>query len=415
MTKVAGDPTEAGKKLVIISTHSTEFVRIRAVNDLACMIFCVDVDTQPIQADASTDEFRDRQIRGLLSRLGHEHKSALFCRRPLLVEGVSDQIVCAGLSRELNLNVEAGGSHILPISGKGQMQPVVKLLRLLGKKPVVLADADALADGLELTNLFTLQEEAKRIASEMGHKGAQVFANNIHSDFSQMVERNWDDIKEYAIKHRYWKCRDGEEFIAKRRATFSTLIVTCDETVEKWNNGAEWKALRARYLSLLKVLGELGCFILRRGTIEDYYNYVVDTGRNDKPYGATQEADQLEGMGSSEVEQSYGDIIEAIKFASQTEEIREARAIRDAILALVAPALANVSEGRTDGEIVAYCRELLGSRASLFKIEVERENGRKLLVHLNSPILEVEGFPLCIGSGENPVAAVNQQMKMSSA
>ena len=415
MTKVAGNPTEDGKKLVIISTHSTEFVRLRAVDDLARMVFCVDVYTQPIQVDPTTNEFRDRRIRGLLSRMGHEHKNTLFCKRPLLVEGISDQIVCASLSRKLNLNVEAGGSHILPISGKGQMQPVVKLLRLLGKKPVVLADADALADGLDLTNLFTVLEEAKDIATDMGHKGAHVFANAIHSDFSQMVERNWDDIKEHAIKHSYWKHRDREEeFVAKRRAAFSTLVVACDETVRTWNNGEEWKALRARYLSLLKVLQELGCFVLRKGTIEDYYNHVDVAGRNDKPYVATQEADLLEDMGRREVEEIYGDIIEAIRFASQTKEIREERAIRDAVLALVAPALANLSEGRTDGEISAYCRELLGSRASLFKIEVKREKGSKLLVHLNSPILEVEGFPLCIGSGENPVAAVNVQMKLSS-
>ena len=85
---------------------------------------------------------------------------------------------------------------------------------------------------MDLTNSFTLLEEAKAIATDMGHKGAQVFANSIHSDFSQMVEANWDDIKEQATEHRYWKYREGtEDSVAMRRAAFSTVMVACEETV----------------------------------------------------------------------------------------------------------------------------------------------------------------------------------------
>ena len=411
MIGVSGDPSEDGKKVIIISTHSTEFIRVHGVEDLARIIFFLDVYSQPIQVDPTSETFRDRRIRGLLARLGHEHKKALFCKRPLLVEGISDQIFCTRLSRKLNLNVEAGGSHILPISGKGQMPTVVKLLRLLGKEPVVLADADALVDGLDLTNSFTLLDKAKAIASDMGHKSAQAFANAIHGDFSQMVEKNWDDIEQHAIKHRYWQHRDEESaFDAKRRAAFCTLVTVCEKTIRAWNNGGEWKVLRARYLSFLRILQMSGCFILGKGTIEDYYSRVDGSGKDDKPWRATQEAELLEGTDRNVVEETYADIVEALKFASQTQEISEAKAIRDAVLAVVAPALANVSEGRSNAEIVAYCRELLGRKASLFEIEVIEEGGSRVLVHLKSPILEVGGFPLCIGIEENPVTAVNKQM-----
>ena len=413
MIAVSGDPSEDGKKLIVISTHSTEFIQVRGVKDLARIIFCLDVYSQPMQVDPSSKPFHDRRLKGLLARLGHDHKKTLFCKRPLLVEGISDEIICVGLSRKLNLNIEAGGSHILPVSGKGQMPTVIKLLRLLGKEPVVLADADALVDGLDLTNSFALLDEAKEIASDMGHKGAQAFANTIHSDFSQMVERSWEDIEQHAVHHRYWQHREeGKLLNAKCRAAFCTLIAACEGTVEAWNNGSEWKALRARYLSLLKVLEILGCFVLRKGTIEDYYSYIDGSGKDDKPWRATEEAELLEATEKSVIEETYDDIVEALKFASQTEEISEARAIRDAVLAVVAPALANLCEGRTNEEIVAYCRELLGRKASLFKVESIEEGGSRLLVHLNSPILSVEGFPLSVGVEENPVTAVNRQMKL---
>ena len=80
MIKIAGDPVADGKKLIIISTHSTEFVRLSTVDDLARIVFCVDVYTQPMQVDPTTDTFRDRRIRALLGRMGHEHKKSLFCK-----------------------------------------------------------------------------------------------------------------------------------------------------------------------------------------------------------------------------------------------------------------------------------------------------------------------------------------------
>ncbi|WP_236725662.1 ATP-dependent nuclease [Solemya pervernicosa gill symbiont] len=152
ISKVAGSPDQSGKKLIFVSTHSTEFIHLQSVDDLASVVFCSDVYKAPVQIDPSVGEFRNRKIRALLARMGQEHKLALFCDRPLLVEGPSDQIICSGISRVLDLNTEAAGSQILPVTGKGQMPAVIKLMRLIGKKPSVLADADALADGFYLIN-----------------------------------------------------------------------------------------------------------------------------------------------------------------------------------------------------------------------------------------------------------------------
>lgn len=130
MLKVSGNPEESGKKLIFLSTHSTEFVHIKSVDDLASIVFCNDIYEDVVQIDPSLEEFKSRKIKALLSRIGQEHKLALFARRPLLVEGPSDQIICSSLSVQLELNTEAAGSQILPVTGKGQMPVVIKLMRL---------------------------------------------------------------------------------------------------------------------------------------------------------------------------------------------------------------------------------------------------------------------------------------------
>ncbi len=87
MSKVAGDPDIDGRKLIFLSTHSTEFLQLQSVDDLASIVFCSDMYETPVQIDPDIVEFRSRSITTLLSRIGQEYKLALFCKRPLLVEG----------------------------------------------------------------------------------------------------------------------------------------------------------------------------------------------------------------------------------------------------------------------------------------------------------------------------------------
>ncbi|MEQ8425961.1 MAG: AAA family ATPase, partial [Cyclobacteriaceae bacterium] len=230
IVKVAGPNTTQGKKLIFISTHSTEFIEINSVDQLASIVFCRDIEEAPIQIDPAIPDFQNRKLKALLTRLGQEHKLALFCHRPLLVEGPSDQIICSAISRKLELNLEAAGSQILPITGKGQFPVVVKLMRLIGKRPAILADADAITDNLDVIGIFTSEENANKIANEMGHRDAAKFAKDVHTDFCQLVEEGWSDIKNECEKHYYWINRDKDkaEVIAKRRSAFCWLLNTDD-------------------------------------------------------------------------------------------------------------------------------------------------------------------------------------------
>ncbi|MGD1455417.1 ATP-dependent nuclease [Vibrio harveyi] len=414
ISKVAGDPSTPGKKLVFLSTHSTEFIHLQSVDDLASIVFCTDIYTDAVQIDPTIDEFRNRKIKALLARMGQEHKLALFCNRPLLVEGPSDQIICSGISRVLNLNTEAAGSQILPVTGKGQMPVVTKLMRLIGKSPSILADADALTDGLDSISPFINQPQADDIAIALGHRSASQFARDTYRDFTQCVDENWIDICEEAMNHPYWVNRDlqRDDSIAKRRSAFCTFMNSGEISQIVASNEGLWSSLKVRFTSLLELLGSLGCFILKNGTIESYYRHADQLTSDEKPNAAAHEVAHMSEMSEQELNDSFGDIVEAIKFASQAKSIDEGAAIRDMVLAIVAPALASITETTTEIELNTNCKNLFDKKASLFRLSIENDNGLFLIVNLATSILDVKGFPLRIAVGSNPISTVNAQMEL---
>ena len=411
MSKVAGDPDIDGKKLVFLSTHSTEFIHIQSVDDLASIVFCNDMYETPVQVDPNIDEFRSHQMTSLLSRIGQEYKLALFSKRPLLVEGSSDQIMCSELNRILELNIEAAGSQLLPVTGKGQIPTVIKLMRLLGKNPVVLADTDGLADGLNLANSFTSLAEANTTTVTMGHRNAANFAKTIYNDFANLVKDNWDDIRDLAVQHSYWINRgDCDEFIAKKRAVFSTLLNTEPRFFRELDNSAKWDDTACRLWTLLGFLNSLGCFILTKGTIEDYYIHKSTINRDDKRNASAHEVTHIAETDKLEIRQNYADIVAALEFAAQAESIDEGMGIRDLVLAIVTPALANISSDTTTNQLKAQSKNMLGTKAELFDLKVENVDGLHLIVELKTSILDVKGFPLRIPVVSNPITSVNHQM-----
>jgi hypothetical protein len=413
--KYAGSNTENGKKLIFISTHSTEFVELNSVEELASIVFCKDVLETPIQIDPTIGEFQSRKLQALLTRLGQEHKLALFCHTPLLVEGPSDEIICSAISRKLSLNLEAAGSQVLPVTGKGQFSVVIKLLRLIGKVPALLADADAITDDLSVIGIFTNQDSANSLARELGHRDAPKFANDIYNDFCQIVLNHWDDINTVAETHYYWINRDTDkdEIIAQRRSAFCWLHNNEDDIVLTVNNGADWLAIKNRLSSLLDFLEKLGCFILRKGTIEAYYKHAATLTSDEKPNAASYEVNGLMQESIETVNANYSDIIRSMIFCSNAKEINEAEAIRDLLLAIVAPALASIDNKTTDADLKLFSTNLFGAKSSLFLLSKSNEGDDLYLnIDLSSKILEVDGFPLKIKKGANPIEVVNSSLKL---
>jgi hypothetical protein len=412
---VAGLPSDSPhKKLVVIGTHSTEFVRVETPSDLAKLVFCYDLSSEPVQVSSDAEELKSSKIFGLVSRMGQEHKLSFFAKSPLLVEGPSDAIVCGGLANKMDLSLEAGGSQLLPVIGKGQFPVVVKLLRLVGKTPFVLADADALADGLDLVNTFLMNSEANALAAKRGFGSAIEASRSIYQAFTSMVANRWAEISQVAERHSYWANRDlddADSTKAKRRAAFSTLFSLPDDQLRQLHQDGEWLALRERLAALLDLLESQGCFVLRRGAIESYYHFGGHQSSADKPTAASEEVAALMDAEPIAVEGSYGDVLRCLRRVAQTERIVEAESLQDSLLAVAAPALARVKAGTTSSESLnSLARSTLGNYAELFDLEVKDGT---LIIRLKSKILDVQGFPMSVEKEADIVKVVSKALGLT--
>lgn len=406
MLAIAGDPTNDTKKIIVIATHSTEMVRLDKAADLLSLVFCYDLNGDPVQVPHDAGELKSRKVQSLLARLGQEHKLSLFSKRPLLVEGPSDVMICTALAGKAEMHLEAAGSQLLPVIGKGQMPVVSKLFRLLGKEPVVLADADAIADGLELINTFLSNNpSADRDACQLGAASATQMASAIYSDFCEIVANNWGDVANGAMQHPYWINRvEGDDERAKRRAAFCILFdgnLVSSTQVEKI---PQWSGIRSRMTALLDLLERAGCFILRRGSIEAYYHSADRFTSIEKPSAAADEMEHIEQLEAETVNALYPDVMRCIKHAANVEAICEAEALRDILLAIAAPALAKLQSGGRTQDIQILARSLLGERCNIFNFEIRDDN---LTISLRSKVLNVTGFPMVLRKGDDVVRQVS--------
>ena len=395
ITRVAGIPSEDGyKKIIVMATHSTEMIKISKTDDLLSFIFCNDLKEEPIQIPRDTGELQNKQVKGLVARLGQEHKLALFSRTPLLVEGPSDVIICNTLSDKLYLNLEAAGSQILPINGKGAMPETVKLFRLMGKIPTVLVDADCFADGLNLINAYFSDEEIRNIAdtlaSKQGMDGILKVTNDIYNKFCTLVDKNWDEIAEIAKNHPYFTLLQ-DEVLNKKRSVLCTLL-------NHDNLSGEWERLKNRITVLFDIFEEVGLFILRKGALESYYH--DNNAITDKVEDAVTESEYILSS-LEELESTYQDILKCLKYASDSESIDESRAIRDELLSFVSPIHAHYAEGEEN-------LNTLGRQSSIFSYRINEEG--KLELSITSNVLDVTGFPIILNKDADVRKVINNSL-----
>ena len=407
--RVAGDP-EHGGKLIVLATHAAAMIRLRSLQDLPNFVFFSDADTPPVQIDPSDDVLRSRELTSFVRGLGTGHREALFASRPLLVEGPSDEVVVDALDAALNTNLHAAGSHILPVTGVDKMAPAVKLLRLIGKQPAILADLDAVTDNLDLVNALSGIEEGVEAAQQAGHANLYQAVKGARDALVRMLEMHWDSIKARAEAHPYWTA-DGDEAKRKRRAAAALLLQAGEQEVRAWEGGEEWQAVKARLQAALDLLERAGCFVLRSGTIED--SYVAEGGRANKIDAAYAEAAEITSDPTS-AEERHDVVVRALRYVAQVPSIDESAAVAKAFVAVVAPALDELGRNASAGtdELAAAASQHARESAALFNVErVDNAEGPAIQVTLNAEVLDVKGFPIVVRSTDNVNEVARRQIK----
>ena len=405
------DACDLTSKTVVLSTHSQEMVCISRTEDICRYVFFSE-GKLPLQMKPEEEVLRNSRLQEFLWRMGEVYKIGFFAKKVLLIEGVSDLILCKAISRKLSLAIDVAGCQIIPVDGKGQFPIVAKLFLALGKEVSILTDLDGFLDDAEVVNIFNTQEKALAIANAYSARSLSEMVHGVKTDLDSLIRRTYQNLALVYKAHPYYAKESEAELNANseklmrtiKRALVAELFSRSDEDVLRWNDGNEWQALRARIDSVLKALEKAGCYVLRKGAIESYYQFASSAVYEEKPSNAVKEVEGLTSLLNNDIEAHYDVIVRALKSVAITEVVDESYAVRKELLSELALAMEVVGnkQDAAESDVTAAIKQSKGLVNSLFKYEVVHENGKSgLKVSSNATTLKIKGMPFVIYYGEN--------------
>ena len=391
------------KKTIIISTHSTEMISLSNISDISNLVFFSDKKL-PVQVSPTVPELENRKLKDFVMRMGQIYKAGFFAKKILLIEGASDLIISKCLLQKLDLNIDVAGSQIVPVEGKGQFPVITKMFRLVNKEVCILTDLDGFTDDNKVTELFSTSPEADEIARSNSHRSMAEMIQNVRDEMTKLVDANQDRLAPIYERHPYWSNRKPSDDATKaiRRAVIAQLLSSSQESLAQWPDADVWCSMQISLDNLLSSLEKIGCFVLRKGAIESYYQFAPSTTYDEKPTKAVEETSNLQDQSEAYIREKYGDIIRALEFVALTKKVDESFAVKKELLselALVIGMLPRISDTK---ELYAAIKQAKGNNDSLFTYDPINENGRLgVNVSIKSEIIDVSGFPFRIFCGDN--------------
>ena len=405
------------KKTIIISTHSTEMISLSNISDMSNLVFFSDKKL-PVQVSPTAPELENRKLKDFVMRMGQIYKAGFFAKKILLIEGASDLIISKCLLQKLDLNIDVAGSQIVPVEGKGQFPVITKMFRLVNKEVCILTDLDGFTDDNKVTELFSTSPEADEIARSNSHRSMAEMIQNVRDEMTKLVDANQDRLAPIYESHPYWSNRKPSDDATKaiRRAVIAQLLSSSQESLAQWPDADVWCSMQISLDNLLSSLEKIGCFVLRKGAIESYYQFAPSTTYDEKPTKAVEETSNLQDQSEAYIREKYGDIIRALEFVALTKKVDESFAVKKELLselALVIGMLPRISDTK---ELYAAIKQAKGNNDSLFTYDPINENGRLgVNVSIKSEIIDISGFPFRIFCGDNANDVVERTICCSLA
>ncbi|MEK7915912.1 AAA family ATPase [Burkholderia contaminans] len=398
MEKVAGDPGDPARKLIVIATHSASLLPLRKISELPCIAFFNSVSEPPAQVPSDAGILNRSKLASLVARLSTTHRMAVFAERVLLVEGVSDEIIATQLARRLDLRLLARNAQILPVTGKGEFSEAAKLFRLMKKQVAVLADLDALADDNGIVCHFSELPEANAVADQLGRAKLSDLDNDLRTALDAFMTKHQELVDAAAAAYPDWSGNESSA-LAKRRVTLARVLT--DAASFGTAAAGEAASLRTRYNTLLDGLAKLGCFFLHRGAIENYYR--VAAANHAKPDLATAEAAGFEARAIKDLQRDYANVIAALAHIAPNQRVDEDLLLRPKLGAVLVATLLGMHRESSDEQLNTLARATIGTDAEVFKlVNHSKEDGLRIEVQMASPLFQRNTFPFEVGRDDNP-------------
>ncbi|MDF9747941.1 ATP-dependent nuclease [Natrinema salsiterrestre] len=272
MRKLAGPPGEGRSKAFFIITHSPSMVEFRSIRDLT-NVYSFRSRSQP---PFSIDEFDDEDeyhIQRLLPRLNTRHKEVLFSRRPILVEGYTDEQIYIHAIEKHHEIADDPESALIGVGGKNDIDAFLRFCCNLGLQPRFIADLDTLFSG----NLIQTTAQFDRVREKAQNSGLDSDLMNAIGTVKQKLNNFVDSIQEDdeistrdEIVQELKEELDATEESAKQQyMMLRALYIKQDAFTPLLDSGAV-RFVQGRVDQILDLLDECGYYILRKGELEDY-------------------------------------------------------------------------------------------------------------------------------------------------
>ncbi|WP_336489298.1 ATP-dependent nuclease [Methylobacterium nigriterrae] len=405
MEKVSGDPSDPARKLIVIATHSASLLPLRRIGELPTIAFFNSVRQPPAQVPVEADILKRTKLAALVARLSTTHRMAMFAERVLLVEGPSDEIIATQLARQLNLRLLARNAQVLPVTGKGEFVEAAKLFRLMNKQIAVLADLDALADENNLICHFSALPEAAVVANQLGRTNLVDLDHDLRNALTKFMNDHSAAVDAAAQAYPDWSNKESSR-LSKRRVTLARLLTNPASFGDA--AATEAASLRTRVEALLDALAELGCFFLRRGAIENYYqSTAMDSG---KPDLAAEEAARFEASSAGDLRRDYADVLAALNHIAPNQRVDEDLLLRPKLGAVLAAAFLGMDRECSDEKLNMIAKTTIGADADVFKLSNRSKEDLRIEVAITSPLFQRTTFPFELGRDDNPNVIVPKKL-----
>jgi len=323
--KYAGNPAEPGKKLIFLVSHSPIILDLRTLRDIGAVVVFPGRHSAPRRIDLSSLSPEEQiKMKRALPTFQTLQREMLFCETPIFVEGPGDLAVMEAVVSRLDLPLGAAGIGLASMGGKGQLFAYRALTKGLAKdRARFILDLDA---GFDANCLKAIQDDPRVVAAlASAGAGGNTLTQEV-GELRQLVHAAMErasahsatiaDLQQPPLTDTaQWHTASAEaSFLRVLRGLSppdrSALSVRDDLPI------IEGKLSRVRDAALAA-----GVLILRKGSIEAYYNSVPGLRLSDfaKQGALENELISVASEAPASIESRYEEPLNFLKSAASLE------------------------------------------------------------------------------------------------
>lgn len=269
--RLSGKPDDNFSKTFFLITHSPTILDFRNINDMTNIYSFRDKSEPPLNVDEFSPE-DEYHINSLIPRLNTQHKEALFSKKPVLVEGYTDeQIFSLAIEKHDSLRKNPS-STIVSVDGKENINAFFRFCRGLGLSPRIIADLDVLFEGNLRQTLSDLDSVKSRLQNTGTGSDLMDAIGSIESDLEQ-VNTKLHDRSDNCLPDSLLNVKDELNKTtksSKQRYILYRAILFNDEDFYSEFDRDVIKSILGRMSTILCILNDCGYYILSRGELEDF-------------------------------------------------------------------------------------------------------------------------------------------------